>query len=96
MTTFEERTTVEFDHHSSEYAENSRSINAELRAKCPVAHTDAHGGFWVISRYEDVVAAAKNDEVFQASFAAQFMFASPISVKQVLTPSWRKALARTS
>jgi hypothetical protein len=31
-----------------------------------------------------------------ANRAAQFMFASPISVKQVLTPSWMKALARTS
>lgn len=78
MTTFEERTTVEFDHHSSEYAENSRSINAELRAKCPVAHTDAHGGFWVISRYEDVVAAAKNDEVFASGHTVNGV--SPLGV----------------
>jgi len=64
MTTFEERKMTAFDHHSPEYAENSRSINANLRAQCPVAHTDAHGGFWVISRYDDVVEAAKNDAAF--------------------------------
>ena len=64
MTTFEERKMTAFDHHSPEYAENSRSINADLRAQCPVAHTDAHGGFWVISRYDDVVEAAKNDAAF--------------------------------
>lgn len=64
MTTFDECTTTDFDHHSPEYAKNSLSINANLRAKCPVAHTEAHGGFWVISRYDDVVAAAKNDEAF--------------------------------
>jgi cytochrome P450 len=64
MTTFDDRKVTAFDHHSPEYAENSRSINADLRTKCPVAHTDAHGGFYVISRYDDVVAAAKNDEAF--------------------------------
>ncbi|BBZ70651.1 cytochrome P450 [Mycobacterium paraseoulense] len=64
MTTFDDRAITDFDHHSPEYAENSRSINASLRAQCPVAHTDAHGGFYVISRYEDVVAAAKDDETF--------------------------------
>jgi cytochrome P450 len=64
MTTFDDRTATHFDHHSPDYAENSRSINAGLRSKCPVAHTDAHGGFWVISRYDDVVAAAKDDGTF--------------------------------
>jgi cytochrome P450 len=64
MTTFDDRKTTAFDHHSPEYAEHSRSINADLRAQCPVVHTDAHGGFYVISRYDDVVAAAKTDEAF--------------------------------
>ena len=78
MTTFDERTATQFDHHSTEYAENSRSINAELRAKCPVAHTDAHGGFWVISRYEDVVAAAKNDAAFASGHTVNGV--SPLGV----------------
>lgn len=64
MTTAEDRVTTEFDHHSVDYAENSLAINANLRAECPVAHTPAHGGFWVISRYDDVVAAAKDDATF--------------------------------
>lgn len=78
MTTFEERQTTGFDHHSPEYAEGSRSINAELRAKCPVAHTDAYGGFWVISRYDDVVAAAKNDAVFASGHTVNGI--SPLGV----------------
>lgn len=64
MTSTDERTMTDFDHHSVDYAENSGAINARLRAECPVAHTDAHGGFWVLSRYEDVVAAAKDDATF--------------------------------
>ncbi|MEB3070641.1 cytochrome P450 [[Mycobacterium] vasticus] len=68
MTTADERTTTDYDHHSVDYAENSRAINAELRAKCPVAHTSAHGGFWVVSRYDDVIAVAKNDETFASGY----------------------------
>lgn len=39
---------------------------AELRAKCPVAHSDAHeeNGFWLLSRYQDVLAAARDHESF--------------------------------
>ena len=68
MTTFDERKLTAFDHHSVEYAQNSTSINASLRAECPVAYTPAHGGFWVITRYGDVVAAAKNDETFASGY----------------------------
>jgi cytochrome P450 len=68
MTTFDERKLTAFDHHSADYAENSTSINASLREKCPVAYTPAHGGFWVISRYEDVVTAAKDDATFASGY----------------------------
>jgi cytochrome P450 len=78
MTTFDNRTSTQFDHHSTEYAQNSQAINAELRAQCPVAHTDAHGGFWVISRYEDVVAAAKNDVAFASGHSVNGV--SPLGV----------------
>lgn len=78
MTTFDERKVTAFDHHSPEYAENSVSINANLRARCPVAHTDAHGGFWIISRYDDVVEAAKNDETFASGHAVNGI--SPLGV----------------
>lgn len=37
----------------------------ELRERCPVAHSDAHmGGFWVLSRYEDVRRVALDAETF--------------------------------
>ena len=64
MTSVDEDKQTTFDHHSPEYAENSTAINAELRARCPVAHTDAHGGFWVVTRYDDVLRVAKDDETF--------------------------------
>jgi cytochrome P450 len=36
----------------------------ELRAQCPVAHSDAWNGFWAVLRYDDVVAVAGNPELF--------------------------------
>jgi cytochrome P450 len=59
-------TSTEFDHHSPEYARNWREINAGLRAQCPVAHTDAHDGFWVVSKHADVAEVARDDATFSS------------------------------
>ena len=37
---------------------------AALRAGCPVAHSDAWNGFWALTRYDDVAAAAADYELF--------------------------------
>jgi cytochrome P450 len=58
------RATVDFDHYSSAYASGWREINAHNRRHCPVAFTEAHGGFWQLSRYDDVAAAARDDAAF--------------------------------
>jgi len=78
VTTVNEDKQTVFDHHSPEYAENSTAINADLRAHCPVAHSDAHGGFWVVTRYEDVVRVAKDDETFASGHTVNGV--SPLGV----------------
>ncbi len=56
---------IDFDHHSAEYAQRWGEIYAGLRqSKCPVARTEAHGGYWVPSRYDDIVAIARDSETF--------------------------------
>ncbi|WP_370184822.1 cytochrome P450 [Rhodococcus wratislaviensis] len=42
--------------------------HARLREQCPVAHTDRFGGFWTLSRYEDVVAAARDTDLFASRY----------------------------
>jgi len=37
---------------------------AELRQRCPVARSDAYNGFWALTRYNDVVAAARDPALF--------------------------------
>ena len=40
---------------------------ARLRAECPVAHSDAWGGFWALMKHEDVAAAAADYDTFITS-----------------------------
>ena len=47
--------------------EHFYEVYAEMRRSCPVAHTDAHEGFWVVSRYEDVVRVMGDPESFSSS-----------------------------
>jgi cytochrome P450 len=60
------RPTIDFDHHSAAFADNWRAVTSELRTKCPVAWTESHGGYWVVSRYEDVKAVALDDETYSS------------------------------
>lgn len=69
MTETEDRTTrptIDFDHHSATFADDWRNVTEELRTKCPVAWTEAHGGYWVVSRYADVRAVALDDHTYSS------------------------------
>lgn len=53
-----------FDHLAPELGEALAPTLARMRQVCPVAHSDQYGGFWVITRYEDVLAVAQDWETF--------------------------------
>lgn len=55
---------VDFDHTDPAYARNPYDRFSELREKCPVAHSPKFGGFWVVSRYEDVVRVSRDTDTF--------------------------------
>ncbi|MGI8755738.1 MAG: cytochrome P450 [Acidimicrobiales bacterium] len=55
---------TEFDHTKEDYAANAPAVWDELRERCPVAHTDAHGGVWLPTRHADVAAVAHDTEHF--------------------------------
>jgi cytochrome P450 len=40
---------------------------AEWRERCPVAHTPAAGGYWVLTRYQDIVVAACDPDTFSSA-----------------------------
>lgn len=60
----ENRPTVDFDHHSEHYACNWQAIGRDLRENTPVAWTEAHGGYWILTHYEDCKRAASAWQTF--------------------------------
>ena len=58
--------TTDFDHLSEEWAAKSPEILAELRERCPVAHTDRFFGAYLVSRHADVVNAARDTDTFSS------------------------------
>ncbi len=56
--------TVTFDLVNPEVAKNPGPYFQSLRSECPVARTDAFGGFWMLSRYDDIHDAARQTTVF--------------------------------
>ena len=66
MSVSAQQSTVDFDHNSPEYARSWRAIYADLRQRCPVAHTSAYGGYYVLTRYADVARAVKDDDTFSS------------------------------
>jgi cytochrome P450 len=64
------RDVIDFDHHSPEYArrvfEDPSGFFQEMQRDHPVAFTEKHGGYWVVSRYEDVKRVSEDDALFSS------------------------------
>ncbi|SES30273.1 Cytochrome P450 [Lentzea xinjiangensis] len=56
-----------FDHQDPQLADTLHERLADLRERCPVAHSTAHDGFWLLTRQDDVTAVAKDGATFSAS-----------------------------
>jgi cytochrome P450 len=71
MTTEQERTVVNFDHHSPDLTAAVEELGAGpvLRAmheRCPVAWTDEHEGYWVLTGYEEIKRVATDSKTFSS------------------------------
>jgi cytochrome P450 len=71
-----------FDHMSPALADAFSDTLARMRSLCPVAHSDQHGGFWVVSRYEDVVRVAQDWETFSSAHGLTVPVA-PVAVRNL-------------
>jgi cytochrome P450 len=59
-----DRLVRQFDHHDPRLGECFDAVYSEMRSRCPVAHSDQHGGFWTLSSYETVHYAMQHYELF--------------------------------
>lgn len=60
------RSVSDFDVADDEYVADPNKVFARLRAQRPIAYSARHGGYWLISRYDDVRDAARNTAVFSS------------------------------
>ena len=64
------RDVIDFDHHSPEYARrvyaDPTGFFQQMQREHPVAWTEKYGGFWVISRYEDIKRVSEDDALFSS------------------------------
>jgi cytochrome P450 len=59
---------ADFDHNDTSLSvEEFRARHDEMREGCPVAHSQRHGGFDVVTRYEDVRAVLAAADVFSSA-----------------------------
>lgn len=56
-----------FDHLSPDLAATMPETLSRMRELCPVAHSDAYDGFWVTTKYEDVLRVAQDWAVFSSA-----------------------------
>ena len=57
-------TTQEYDPLTPETFDTPHQVFADLRARCPVAHSDAFGGFWIVTRHADIAAVLDDPAEF--------------------------------
>jgi cytochrome P450 len=56
----------QFDYTSPEVAQHLHPTLARMRAMCPVTHSSARGGYWVLTGYEDVVRGLQDWETLSS------------------------------
>lgn len=57
----------DFDATAAEEWGSAHAQMRTLRAECPVAHSDAFRGFWMLTRYEDIAEALHHPETYVTS-----------------------------
>jgi cytochrome P450 len=59
-----DRPISDFDPHDPALAPVQHEVLTGLLQRCPVSWSERHGGFWSLTKFDDVVAAARDHEAF--------------------------------
>lgn len=58
----------EFDADVVEGFDDAHAVFKDLRGRCPVAHTSDFEGFWLLTKYDDVISALADYENFSTAY----------------------------
>jgi cytochrome P450 len=65
-TTDKAKITVDFDHYDQESAYDPFPRWKRMRDQTPVAWTEKHGGYYVLTRYNDIMEATRDTKIFSS------------------------------
>lgn len=89
-----------FSLYDADTMRDPHRVYDELRRGCPVAHSERDEGFYVLSRYDDVIAATKDTETFssrevlipKSQFGPEFNERPPVTADPPVHTRYRKLL----
>jgi cytochrome P450 len=85
-----------FDHLSPELARDLHPTLARARSLCPVARSDVYeDGFWVLTRYEDVLKVAQDWQTFSSELGITVPHKPPSTPMKILPVAVDPPLQRT-
>jgi cytochrome P450 len=79
----DDRPVVDFDHHRPVSERHPDVVYQELREKCPVAWTEQHGGYWVVTKHSDVAQIFKDHKRFSSTHNASVPEGLPFTIPPV-------------
>lgn len=68
----------DFDHHDPDFIADPWPTYQHLRRECPVGHSDRYGGYWYVTRYDDVVEAAGDWRTFTSAVPGTLLIPSGV------------------
>jgi cytochrome P450 len=88
-----------FDVLNHEIAQHAYDVTGWARSHCPVAHSSAHGGYWLVTGYAEVRQALSDPSTFSSQFGVGFphkqsLMMPPIDMDPPLQKEFRRLLNR--
>src|SRR5207253_6221710 len=72
-----------FDPHHRGFRRDPFPTLERMRLTCPIARSDAYGGFWAVTRYRDVLAVLRDPTTFRSGDG---VFIPPLGVSRPMIP----------
>jgi cytochrome P450 len=72
----------DFDPFSPDLATRLQPTLDRMRAQCPVTHSAAHDGFWVVTGYEDVLTVAQDWQTYSSAHGLNVVPA-PVTIRNL-------------
>lgn len=85
-----------FDYLSPQVSADLHPTLARMRETCPVTHSDQRGGFWVVTRYEDVLRVVQDWEAFSSQLGVEIPAkgTTPLAIPEHIDPPLHREYKR--